>query len=137
GQTAFLKGLGAEVVINYRDRKISTLSDRYDVIFDLTTSVKFSEVKSLLKPKGIFIPADPFAQLLSILGNVLRKKKVGYLMVDKGDNDRLTRIAQWVEQGQLKPIIDSIYSFKDYEKGLKRTLEPGKRGRIIIQIEEG
>ncbi len=135
GQEAFLKELGANKVVDYKKQRLQDLNDRFDVVFDLTAKVKFAAVKQLLKPKGVFVPANPFNALLPIMGNALRKKKVGYLMVDKGNYNELARIAQWVEQGKLKPIVDSTYPFADYQKAFDRTLQPNKRGRIVMKME--
>lgn len=136
GQEAFLKSLGADSVINYKEQKLEDLDQTYDILFDLTTMVKYSNIRKLLKPQGIFVPANPFTQLFPIFGNAFRKQKVAYLLVDKGNTHNLTRIAQWVEQQQLKPILDKTYPFRDFEKGFERTKERNKRGRIILQIED-
>lgn len=133
-QEGFLKELGANKVINYKEQKLTDNTTKYDIIFDLTAKVKFSNIKQMLEPKGIFVPADPFTHLSAIASNFLRKKKVGYLLVSKGDNPQLTRIAKWVEEGQMKPIIDNIYPFDDYEKAFERTTAGGKRGRIVMNM---
>ncbi|NRB47924.1 MAG: NAD(P)-dependent alcohol dehydrogenase [Saprospiraceae bacterium] len=136
GQEAFIKALGADKVINYKEQKLQELSYTYDIIFDLTTKVKFSAIKVLLSEKGIFIPANPFNHIFAVLGNVFRRKKVGFLMVARGEYPKLTEISRWVEQGTLMPVIDRSYEFKDYQQGFDRTLESGKRGRIILKIED-
>lgn len=133
-QEEFLKELGANRVINYKEQKLQDEASKYDILLDLTTKVQFSTIKQMLEPNGVFIPADPFTHLFSIFGNSLRKKKVGYLLVDKGDDKQLTRIAKWVETGQMKPIIDNVYSFQAYEQAFQRTKEGGKRGRIVMNI---
>lgn len=134
GQEPFIKALGADHVINYRTQKLKDLNSTFDVLLDLTTKVKFSAIKHLLTAKGVFVPANPFNQLMPMLGNFLRKKKVGYLMVAKGDHQKLTQIASAVEKGKLVPVIDSVYEFDNYQQGLERTLESGKQGRIILKV---
>jgi NADPH:quinone reductase-like Zn-dependent oxidoreductase len=37
-------------------------------------------------------------------------------MVMQGDFETLTRIAQWVSDGKLKPVIDKEFHFSDYFK---------------------
>lgn len=133
-QEDFLKELGADKVINYKKQKLTDDPTKYDIIFDLTTKVQFSSIKKMLKPNGIFIPADPFTHLSSMFGNFLRKRKVGYLLISKGNNQQLNRITKWIETGQMKPIIDKIYPFEKYEEAFNRTMASGKRGRILLKI---
>ncbi|HAA23310.1 MAG TPA: NAD(P)-dependent alcohol dehydrogenase [Cytophagales bacterium] len=136
GQEDFLTELGAHRVVNYKEHSLQDLADRYDIILDLTTRVKFGEIKKLLSPKGVFVPANPFNQLSGLLGNAFRKQKTGWLMVDRGDHDQLTRIAQWVDEGKLKPIIDQIYPFAEYAEAFSKVTAPGKRGRMVLQIAD-
>lgn len=136
GQEQFIKKLEADKTINYKEQKLQSLSDQYDILFDLTTKVRFSAIRDLLNPKGVFIPANPFNHLSSLFKNLFRKQKVGFLMVVREDHAKFSKITKWVEEGKLIPIIDSSYSLKDYQKGFDRLFEEGKRGRIIIKIEE-
>ena len=134
-QTEFLKSLGADKVINYKEQKLNDLTNEFDVILDLTSLVKYSEIRNLLSKTGKFIPANPLNNITYFLGNIFRAKKVKYLMVGTGNYEKLTLIAKWVEEGKLKPIVDSIYSFSEYENAFQRITEKGRRGRIIIKIE--
>ncbi len=135
-QADFLKGLGAYKVINYKEQKIKDLTDKFDIILDLTSLVKYSEIRNLLSKNGKFIPANPLNNIPYFLGNIFRAKKVKYLMVGTGNYEKLTLIAKWVEEGKLKPIVDSVYSFSEYENAFQRITEKGKRGRTIIKIDE-
>lgn len=136
GQDEFIKNLGADRSYNYKEQKLEETKDTFDILFDLTTKVKFGNIKHLLTPNGIFIPPNPFSHPFAIIGNLFSKKKVGYLLVARGNYTKLTQIAKWVENKELIPIIDNTYEFEDYQKGFDRTLEPGKKGRIILKIVE-
>ena len=135
-QAGFLKSLGADKVIDYKEQKLKDLTDKFDVILDLTSLVKYSEIRNLLSKNGKFIPANPLNNMTYFLGNIFRAKKVKYLMVGTGNYEKLTLIAKWVEEGKLKPIVDSVYAFSDYENAFKRVSEKGRRGRIILKIDE-
>lgn len=136
GQEDFIKSLGADKIINYKEQKIQNLQGKYDILFELTTRVTFSEIKHLLSPRGIYIPANPFNQLSSMVGNLFRKRKTGFLMVGRGDNKKLSLISKWIEHGKLTTIIDRTYEFAEFQKAFERILEPGKRGRIILKVED-
>ena len=57
-------------------------------------------------------------------------------MVGKGNYEKLRLIAKWTEGSKIKPIVDSVYAFSDYENAFKRVSEKGRRGRIILKIDE-
>ena len=135
-QAKFLKGLGADKVINYKEQNIKDLTDKFDVLLDLTSRVKFKEIRNILSKNGRFIPANPLNNIMFFLGNIFRAKKVKYLMVGKGNYKKLTQIAKWTEEGKIKPIVDSVYAFSDYEKAFQRITEEGRRGRIVMKIGE-
>lgn len=134
-QDSFAKNLGADITINYKEQKLQDLNSLYDILLDLTTFVRFSDITILLKSKGIFIPANPFNHLKFLFSNPFRKKKVGYLMVGKGDYKKLTRISKWIEEEKLTAVTDETFALEDYKKGFKRLGEPGKKGRIILRVD--
>ncbi len=136
GQEAFLKELGADTFINYKQQAIVDLDVQFDILFDLTARVKFGTIKHLLKPSGEFIPADPFfaGGPAMFLANAFRRKKSKWLMVRAGHREKLTQIATLIEQGKLKPVIDSVFPMADFALGFQRIAAPGKRGRIVMDI---
>ena len=136
GQESFLTGLGAKTVYNYKETKLESLSQTFDVILDLSNKRSFKEVKPILSAHGRFIPLEPNKHILSFFMNFLSSQKMKFLMVDKGNNEKLSQIAKWVEESKLKVFVDSVFSFADYEKALLRMDEQGKRGRVVLKIAE-
>lgn len=136
GQEEFLKALGADRFINYKQQSLDSLNDQFDIVFDLTSRVKFSTVKPLLKPRGEFIPSDPFSPgvFSAYLGNAFRKQKVKWLMVRAGNRKKLTQLSSWIEEGKIQVVIDQVYSIKDFAAGFQRLNAPGKQGRIIMDV---
>ena len=131
-QAEYLQSLGADVVHDYNEVSILDLKDscseRYDVILDLTNKQTLVDMKKLLTPNGIFIPAEPNAEN----GGEWEDAQVGYLMVMQGHYEKLTRIADWVTEGKLKAVIDKEFKFSDYVNALSRLQEKGRRGRIVM-----
>jgi len=135
-QEEFLKSLGANTVINYKKENIKDLSEKFDVIFDLTTNLKFKEIKNILSENGKFIPTDPTKNIKDFFGNIFSSKKTKYLMVQSGNHEKLSQIASWVEDGKMQAFVDSTYSLSTYEEAFKRLDVSGRRGRIVMKIGE-
>jgi len=127
-QAEFLQSYGADKVYDYNQISISDISDTFDVILDLTNSLNLKDMKKHLTPNGIFIPAEPNQKN----GGESEDTQVGYLMVMQGDFEKPTRIANWVSDGKLKPVIDKEFDFSEYRKAFSRLQEKGRRGRIIL-----
>jgi NADPH:quinone reductase-like Zn-dependent oxidoreductase len=127
-QTEFLQSYGADTVYDYNQVSINDVSDTFDVILDLTNKQTLEDMKKLLTPNGIFIPAEPTQEN----GGELEDPQVGYLMVMEGDFEKLSRIANWVSEGKLKSVIDKEFHFTDYLQAFSRLQQKGRRGRIIL-----
>ena len=127
-QSEYLKSYGADQVYDYNEVSIINLSDRFDVILDLTNKQILDDMKELLTPTGVFIPAEPSQEN----GGESEDPQVGYLMVMHGDFDKLTHIASWVSDGKLKSVVDKEFHFSDYLNAFSRLQEKGRRGRIIM-----
>ncbi len=136
GQEAFLSDLGADHVIDYQQTDIKTLKEEFDLIFDLTTKVRFKSIKHLLSKNGRFIPADPMKNAVDFLNNAVGSKQTKYLFVQYGNYEKLTRVAGWVEEGRLTPQIDSEFSFSEFNTAFERVSEKGRKGRIVLRIAE-
>ncbi|MEM7735237.1 MAG: NAD(P)-dependent alcohol dehydrogenase [Deinococcota bacterium] len=137
-QETFLSQLGANHIFNYQETPLQTLpsSSQFDVIFDLTTKLKFKGVQHLLSAKGIFVPTDPFKVMLDIASNVTRTKKTKYLMVTKGNQRKLRRITKWVEDGKLNAFCDSVHLLSNHHEAFARSQISGKRGRVVLKIAD-
>ncbi|NES19494.1 MAG: NAD(P)-dependent alcohol dehydrogenase [Symploca sp. SIO3E6] len=133
-QEEFLMNLGSDQVINYQKSNIKDLSEKFDILLDLTTNLKFKEIKNILAKNGKFIPTDPLKNMMDLLSNIFGNKKTRLLYVGQGNYEKLTQIAHWVEEGKLNTYGDSCFAFSDYEKAFQRLREKGKRGRVIIKI---
>jgi len=127
-QKEYLQSYGADQVYDYNQTNIGDITDTFDVILDLTNVQKLENMKALLTPSGIFIPAEANDDN----GGLLEDPQVGYLMVAHGDSSKLTQIAHWLSEGKLKAVIDSEFSFSDYHQAIARVKEKGRKGRIIM-----
>lgn len=133
GQAPFLKKMGAHQIIDYEETDITQLEEPFDVVLDLTTTYRFGSIKPILRPKGRFIPADPLKSSMDFALSLFSAKKAIYLMVDKGDHEKLTQIADWVREKKLAPVVDSVYNYQDFQEAFSRVGEKGRHGRVVLR----
>jgi len=131
-QAEFLQSYGADEVFDYNQLSLPNLDSEFDgyfdVIIDLTNRQTLAAMKRLLTPTGVFIPAEPNQEN----GGELEDAQFGYLMVMHGDYEKLTTIANWVEEGKLKAVVDQEFQFADFQQAIARLQDKGRRGRIVM-----
>ena len=125
-----LLNLGAEETVNSGDQGLASLTGGYVLILDMTTMLRFKQVRHLLAERGVFLPANP----LNSLWDIMFKKQVQYLWVDKGDHNKLAELTQWALSGDLKSVIDGVYPVERLGDAFARALERGKAGRVVLEL---
>lgn len=60
--------------------------------------------------------AKPNSHTIDILAIYFISKKTKYLLVDKGVQQKLTRIAKWIEALKLKIFLDSACAFAKHKE---------------------
>ena len=131
---ATMKSLGADRVINYRETPLAEITGPYDAVLDLSARYGLRDIRHLLSPTGIFVPADPMKNIPSLLTNPLRKQKTGYLLVDHGNQDILTELAGMVGDGTLVAGPYRTFSFEDHDAAFATLTEPGQIGRTVLDM---
>ena len=134
GQGPFLSALGADTVLDYTQQTIASLTGAFDVVLDLSCVLKFREVRHLMTKRGLFIPADPALNLKDFIGNLWRRQKVGYLLVDKGHGETLKEVSDLVVSGRVKLAENQVYPWEDYVQAFERLGQKGRNGRIILRV---
>ena len=129
-----MTALGAHAVINYQETHLSEIYGTFDVIFELSGKSQFKNFRKLLAPNGIFIPSEPQKDLLSLISNPLRRQKVGYLYVDRGDGALLGELAQQVADKSLTVGHYREFSMNDFQDAFEALKFPGRIGRIVLRL---
>ena len=52
----------------------------------------------------------------------------------KPRGEQLRIIANFIETGKIKPIIDKVFSFKDAQKAMEYAESGRAKGKIILKI---
>ncbi|WP_433797114.1 NADP-dependent oxidoreductase [Actinoplanes sp. CA-252034] len=151
---AFLKELGADIVIDYRTQDFATQLDGYDVVLDSQGPDSVAKSMSILKPGGKVIgiagPPDPdFAReiggspvlrLATRLLSLTTRRKAARLGVDysflfmRASGRQLSEITTLVENGTIRPVIDRVYPFTATPQALDHIAKGTAKGKIVISM---
>jgi len=141
-----VRSLGADHVIDYTKEDFAKGEQRYDVILDNVPNHSLSECRRILNPNGKYVliggggPNDsrwvgPFGRVIkTMLLSPFMSQKMGMMMADANHND-LTILADMMQSGKLKPVIDRTYKLAEVPAAIAYLEQGHARGKVVITVE--
>lgn len=151
---AWVKALGADEVIDYRQQDFSIVLRDYDVVLNSLGSDELNRSLQILKPGGHLISisgpptpafgaakglAWPLRQVLRLLSHGIRRrarqKNVQYSFVFmRAEGQQLRQITALVESGAVRPVVDTVFPFDETAAALA-YLDAGRaKGKVVVQM---
>lgn len=133
--TNYVHTLGADNVIDYTKSDVTRSGLSYDVILDIPGKSSFAACKNILRPGGRYMPVSFKARhvLQRIITIPRRKKVLTVFAMEKRDD--LLLIAELVESGKIKPVIDRSFSLEETAEAHRWFEEGGSRGNVVIRVD--
>jgi NADPH:quinone reductase-like Zn-dependent oxidoreductase len=136
GNHDFLRELGAVGCVDYRAEDITRSKRRFDIFFDVFGNQPFDKVKPIMEPKGVWVStvlqSHVFKSVEATKGSTGKKAQLVIVAARRNDLDQ---IRQWVEAGQLKPIIHATYALEGIRDAHIQQESKHTRGKLIIRID--
>jgi len=141
-----VRSLGADHVIDYTKEDFAKGTERYDVILDNVPNHSLSECRRILTPNGKYVmiggggPNDsrwvgPFGRVIkTMVLSPFTRQKMGMMMADANGKD-LTILADMMQSGKLKPVIDRTYKLNEVPAAIAYLEEGHARGKVVITVE--
>ncbi|MEH1095498.1 NADP-dependent oxidoreductase [Micromonospora sp. CPCC 205739] len=128
----FVKDLGAEQAIDYAQDRFEDHVRDVDIVVDLVGGSTQSRSWSVLKPGGIMVTLSTPPDQEEAARHGVR----GVFFVVEPDRDALRSIAELVDNGRLRPVLDRVLPLTETRSGYE-ALETGKRrGKIVIHVAD-
>jgi len=145
--TELVQSLGADHVIDYTKDDFTKGDQHYDVVIDNVANHSLSESRRVLTPNGIYVMVGGGSAneqgFVGALGKALNaavysrfvKQKMGMMMADPSTKD-LTLLADMMQSGKIKPVIDRTYKSLSEVPDAIRYLEEGHaRGKVVVKVD--
>ncbi|WP_163139642.1 NADP-dependent oxidoreductase [Bacillus sp. 22-7] len=149
-----VKTLGADEIINYKTEKFEVILKNYDAVFDTLGGEILEKSFEVIKSGGKIVsvsglPNARFGKeygsgffktlLLSAASHKLtaleKKHNAEYtFLFMKPSGEQLRIIANLIENGKIKPIIDRVFPFEDAQKAMEYAESGRSKGKIIVKI---
>ena len=150
----WVKGLGADLVIDYKKDDFEKILHDYDVVLNSQDSKTLTKSLRVLKPGGKLIsisgPPDPaFAEeikapwflklIMGLLSFSIRKKakrrnvSFSFLFM-KANGNQLREITPLIDSGVIRPIVDRVFPFDATPESMAYVETGRAKGKVVVQI---
>jgi NADPH:quinone reductase-like Zn-dependent oxidoreductase len=149
-----VRGLGADIVIDYKKDDFEHVLSGYDVVLNSLDKLTLEKSFRVLKPGGRLIsisgPPDPnFARdmgaswMLKVAMRVLsyrvrakaKRRQVDYsFLFMRANGDQLTKITALIESGIIRPVMDRVFPFDSTDEALAYVEAGRARGKVVVQV---
>jgi alcohol dehydrogenase len=128
----FVKELGADEVIDYKTQTFEDLLPHdYDAVFDTVGGETYKRSFAVLKRgSGMIVSMleQPNQQLMEQFGV---KATFQFTQVNR---ERLTKLAQWVDQNNIRVNVDRTFPLEEAGKALDYQKDVHPRGKVVLAI---
>nr|WP_315496344.1 NADP-dependent oxidoreductase [uncultured Rhodoferax sp.] len=154
GNVAWVKSLGADVVVDYKKDDFEKVLSNYDVVLNSQDGKTLEKSLSVLHAGGQLIsisgpPTPQFAedikapwlikQVLRVLSFGTRRKakqlNVGYaFLFMQASGSQLRQITPLIESGAIRPVIDKVFPFDATNEALAYVESGRAKGKVVIKV---
>lgn len=139
----FLRSLGADEVVDYRDEKLETLLHDMDVVFNASPvrdEAMRMKCARILKEGGIFVCTQldsPFSEAFTqaLAARHASGTFIGGISLDQY-GDRLAAVAKLVDAGKVKIVISKVYPWTEAAAAHRDVETHHVRGKIVLEIRQ-
>lgn len=148
-----VKGLGADVLIDYKTEDFESVLHDYDVVLHSQDSKMLDKSLRVLKPGGTLVsisgPPDPaFADEIGLPWYVKSvrvlsfgaKRKAKRLKVDyrflfmRANGAQLSEITSLIDQGVIRPVMDRVFPFDETKDALDYAEKGRAKGKVVVKV---
>lgn len=144
----WVKALGADRVIDYKTEDYKTIAKDLDIVFDTLGENYTLEAFEIIKEGGkvstiVGPPDEETAKQMGMtdynlpeeLSNLIKEKSAIYKLTWMQPNvEQLNTITTMVENSDIKPIVDLIYSLEDGIDAYEYLATGRAQGKVIISL---
>ncbi|EHP41005.1 alcohol dehydrogenase [Cupriavidus basilensis OR16] len=152
--TDLVRGLGADVVIDYKKDDFEKVLQGYDVVLHSQDATALEKSLRVLKPGGTLIsisgPPDPaFARgigapwfvrsAVRLLSYGVRKRairrdlKYSFLFM-KASGRQLSEITSLIDAGAIRPVLDRVFSFDSTNEAMAYVEKGRAKGKVVVRV---
>ncbi|MCL4108618.1 UNVERIFIED_CONTAM: hypothetical protein GTU68_006936 [Idotea baltica] len=134
----YLKSIGYDHVIDYRESDFTKNGMQYDLILDCKSSRSAFTIMRSLSPEGTYVTiGGKISTLIGLLFwgkifSLFSKKRIRVHSLRP--NDGLDKISALFKEGKIRPTIDGPYALKEVPRLVEYFGAGEHRGKVVIKL---
>ncbi len=129
----YVKSLGADDAIDYKQEDFTQNGKTYDLILDVLGKTTFAQAKKSLTQTGIYLRASfKMREVFQMLMNPLRGGKKILCVLAFESPDDLDTIRELVEDGKFTAIVDRCYPLEQIADAHRYIESGNKQGSVVV-----
>jgi alcohol dehydrogenase len=126
----FVQELGGNQVIDYKTQNFEDILHDYDAVFDTVAGETYRRSFKVLKKGGIIVSMleQPNPELMNRYGV---KALFQFTQVNR---ERLTKLAQWVDQNNISVNVEKTFLLDEAGKALDYQKDVHPRGKVVLTV---
>lgn len=150
-----VRGLGADVIVDYKKEDFSTQLSDYDLVLHSQDSKTLGKSWRVLRPGGRLVsisgPPDPnfadqigapwFVKLFTRLASsgarraAKRRGATFSFLFMRANGEQLQEIATLIDAGVIRAVVDKVFPFKSTNEALSYVETGRARGKVVIAVK--
>jgi NADPH:quinone reductase-like Zn-dependent oxidoreductase len=131
-QSAFLRDLGVDDIVDYTEKRFEDEVREVDVVLDTIGGETMERSWSVLRPGGV---------LVTLVGSIAEDQPRahgvrGIFFIVTPNRAQLIEIARLIDQGLVGPVIQAILPLPQAREPLEQGLKGHNRGKIVVLVAE-
>lgn len=135
----FLRQLGANEVIDYKNQRFEDVVRDIDVVFDCVgaaggdTQIRSVEV---LKEAGILVSAQAVPLKEDVTRELAKKNATGEVYYVQLKSEWLNQIADLIDTGKVKVVISKVYPLEQVAEAHRESETGHVRGKLVLEVRK-
>jgi alcohol dehydrogenase len=149
-----VRGLGADVVIDYKKEDFADILRDYDAVLNSLDKVTLEKSLRVLKPGGQLIsisgpPDAAFAEsigaswILKAITGILsygirakakRRHATYSFLFMRANGEQLTQIAALIDDGIIRPVVDRVFPFASTKEAMAYVEAGRAKGKVVVSM---
>ncbi len=136
----YVRQLGANEVLDYRNQQVEELVHDVDVVIEaspLRDNAERLKAVTVLKEGGILVSVNldlPFNE--EVLAALAQKHAKGELSANQPRQEWLTEIAQLIDAGKVKVFVSQIFPLEQVAEAHRESETWHVRGKLVLEVRE-
>ncbi|MEU9098779.1 NADP-dependent oxidoreductase [Streptomyces sp. NPDC048361] len=129
----FVRGLGADEVIDYTAVDFTEAVRDVDAVFDTVGGDYAARSLKVLRPGGTLVSINTPDSPELLADAAARGVRAGFTLVEP-DHSGMRAIASLVEEGKLRVVVDSVFDLADAAKAHEYGERGRTQGKIVLRV---